>query len=237
MKAVIFIGFISLYCLIFHGSIVKPVGKINDSATLNEALERQIEDWNNNSKLINLARIVDSVPITTDLLLEKRIILIGRDIDDTLAQQVQRLLIELEKRDSTKEIQIFINSPGGSVIAGLGIYDAIQYVRCDVSTSCHGLCASMAAVLLAGGTKGKRFATKTSRIMIHAASGNQKMNNADMDILQKLVDKSGEELYAILSVHTGQSIEKIVKDCEVDYWMTAQEAKEYGIIDFIIDRK
>lgn len=171
-------------------------------------------------------------------LLRERIVFIGTPIDDHIASLTIAQLIFLEAEDPEKDIHIYINSPGGSVTAGLAIYDTMRFIKPDVSTICVGMAASMAAVLLAGGTKSKRFALPHSKILIHQpwtqGIGGQV---TDVEIHAKEMLKTRETLYNILSEHTGKSYEQIAKDCERDYFLTAQEAKEYNLIDEIIEKR
>jgi ATP-dependent Clp protease protease subunit len=165
-----------------------------------------------------------------------RIIFLGIPIDDYVANIIQAQLLFLESSDPGKDIQIYFNSPGGSVHAGLGIYDTMQYINCDVSTICTGMAASMAAVLMTAGTKGKRSALKHSRIMIHQPMGGAQGQASDIQIVAKEIAKLKTELYQIIANHSGQTIEKVELDSDRDYWMTSQEAKDYGMIDDILIR-
>lgn len=171
-------------------------------------------------------------------LLRERIVFIGTPIDDHIASLTIAQLIFLEAEDPEKDIHIYINSPGGSVTAGLAIYDTMRFIKPDVSTICVGMAASMAAILLAGGTKGKRFALPHSKILIHQpwtqGIGGQV---TDVEIHAKEMLKTRETLYNILAEHTGKPYEQIAKDCERDYFLTAQEAKEYNLIDDIIEKR
>lgn len=171
-------------------------------------------------------------------LLRERIVFIGTPIDDHIASLTIAQLIFLEAEDPDKDIHIYINSPGGSVTAGLAIYDTMRFIKPDVSTICVGMAASMAAILLAGGAKGKRFALPHSKILIHQpwtqGIGGQV---TDVEIHAKEMLKTRETLYKILSEHTGKSYEQIAKDCERDYFLTAQEAKDYNLIDDIIEKR
>jgi len=146
-------------------------------------------------------------------------------------------LLFLESVDPKRDVQMFINSPGGSVIAGLGMYDTMQYISPDIATICTGLAASMGAVLLAAGAKGKRTALPHSRVMIHQPLGGMQGQVTDMEISYKLIKKMQKELYDILANHTGQPYEKIAADCERDNWMIAPEAKEYGLVDEVLVRE
>jgi ATP-dependent Clp protease protease subunit len=170
-------------------------------------------------------------------LMMDRIIFLGVPIDDYVANIVVAQLLFLESVDSKKDILLYINSPGGSVYAGMGIYDTMQYVRPDVATICTGLAASMGAVLLAGGQKGKRTALKHSRIMIHQPLGGAGGKASDIEISAKHILELRDELYQILAEHSGKSIEQIAKDSDRDYWMRAEEALEYGLIDEVLVRK
>jgi ATP-dependent Clp protease protease subunit len=170
-------------------------------------------------------------------LLKDNIIFIGTPIDDTLSNLVVAQLLFLEAEDPEKEISIYVNSPGGSVTAGLAIYDTVQFIRPDVTTYCIGQAASMAAVLLAAGTPGKRFALPNSRIIIHQPSGGFSGQATDINIQAKEILRTRERLNEILSVHTGQALSKIEQDVERDFIMTAAAAKEYGIIDQVIAKR
>jgi ATP-dependent Clp protease protease subunit len=170
-------------------------------------------------------------------LMMDRIIFLGTGIDDQVANIVQAQLLFLESTDSSKDIQIYINSPGGSVYAGLGMYDTMQYIKPDVATICTGMAASMGAVLLCAGTEGKRSALPHSRVMIHQPSGGAQGVATDMEINLREMLKLKEELYHIISKHSGQSYDKVHKDSERDYWMKAPEAKEYGMIDEVLIRE
>ncbi|MBR6265705.1 MAG: ATP-dependent Clp endopeptidase proteolytic subunit ClpP [Bacteroidales bacterium] len=176
---------------------------------------------------------VASMDIFSRLMMD-RIIFLGSPIDDYVANIVQGQLLYLESADSSKDIQIYLNSPGGSVYAGLGIYDTMQYIQADVATICTGMAASMAAVLLAGGAKGKRMALTHSRVMIHQPLGGAQGQASDMEITVKEIKKLKKELYDILALHTGHPYEKIEQDSDRDYWMTSEEAKEYGMIDTVM---
>jgi ATP-dependent Clp protease protease subunit len=167
-------------------------------------------------------------------LLKDRILFIGTPIDDYVANLViaQMLFLQMEEKD--KDINIYINSPGGSVTAGLAIYDTIQFIKCDVATYCVGQAASMGAVLLAAGTKGKRFVLPNSRVMIHQPWGGVQGAAADISIQAKEILTLRDKINNILAYHTSQSLEKIQKDTDRDYFMSAQEAKDYGIIDEVV---
>lgn len=167
-------------------------------------------------------------------LLRDRIIFLNGEIDDDLANSVIAQLLLLESEDKKKDITIYINSPGGVVTAGLAIYDTINHIKCDVSTVCIGQAASMAAVLLSSGTKGKRFALTHSRVMIHQILGGARGQLSDMEINLKEMQKLSKDLNNILSKNTNQTVKKIEKDTNRDYYMSSSEAKEYGIIDKVI---
>ncbi len=169
-------------------------------------------------------------------LMMDRIIFLGTQIDDYAANVIQAQLLYLDSADSGKDISIYINSPGGSVYAGYGIYDTMQFIGSDVSTICTGIAASMAAVLLVAGEKGKRFALKHSRIMIHQPLGGMQGQASDMEITVKEILKIKKELYTIISNHSGQPLDKVEKDSDRDYWMTSAEAKEYGMVDEVLIR-
>ena len=170
-------------------------------------------------------------------LMMDRIIFLGTDVNDQVANIVTAQLLFLESVDSGKDIQIYINSPGGSVYAGLGIYDTMQFIKPDVATICTGIAASMAAVLLCAGAEGKRSALPHSRVMIHQPSGGAQGVASDMEINLKEMLKLKNELYEIIAKHSKQPFAKVYKDSERDYWMIAREAKEYGMIDEVLERK
>ncbi|MCD6253623.1 MAG: ATP-dependent Clp endopeptidase proteolytic subunit ClpP [Thermotogae bacterium] len=170
-------------------------------------------------------------------LLKDRIIFIGSSIDDYAANLVVAQLLFLEAQDPDKDVNLYINSPGGSVTAGLAIYDTMQYIKCDVSTTCIGMCASMAAVLLAGGTKGKRYALPNSRVMIHQPLGGAEGPVTDVEIRAKELMRIKNLLNEILSKHTGQPLKKIEKDTDRDFFLSAEEARDYGIVDKVIESR
>ena len=167
-------------------------------------------------------------------LMMDRIIFLGTAINDQVANIVQAQLLFLESVESKKDIQIYINSPGGSVYAGLGIYDTMQYIAPDVATICTGMAASMGAVLMCSGTKGKRTALKHARIMIHQPLGGAEGQASDIEITAREIQKLKKELYEIIAKHSGQPYEKVWNDSDRDYWMTAEEAKAYGMVDEIL---
>lgn len=169
-------------------------------------------------------------------LMMDRIIFLGTQIDDYTANVIQAQLLFLDTSDPGKNISIYINSPGGSVYAGYGIYDTMQYIGSDITTICTGMAASMASVLLVAGTKGKRFALQHSRVMIHQPLGGAQGQASDIEIAAREILKVKKELYTIISEHSGKSFEEVMRDSDRDYWMTSQEAKEYGMIDEILTR-
>lgn len=167
-------------------------------------------------------------------LMMDRIIFLGVPIDDYVSNIIQAQLLFLESADAEKDIQIYLNTPGGSVYAGLGIYDTMQYIQPQVATICTGMAASMGAVLLCAGEKGKRTALKHSRVLIHQPMGGAQGQASDIEITAKEIIKLKGELYQIISSHSGQTVKKIEKDGDRDYWLTAKEAKEYGMIDEVL---
>tara|TARA_R110001583_G_scaffold34345_3_gene115473 strand:+ start:896 stop:1555 length:660 start_codon:yes stop_codon:yes gene_type:complete len=170
-------------------------------------------------------------------LMMDRIIFLGTGIDDYVANIIQAQLLFLESVDSSKDISIYINSPGGGVYAGLGIYDTMQFIKPEVATICTGMAASMGAVLMCAGEKGKRSALPHSRIMIHQPLGGAQGQASDIEITAREIMKLKDELYQIISKHSGQTMEKVHNDSDRDYWMKAEEAKKYGMIDEILVRK
>lgn len=179
---------------------------------------------------------VASMDVFSRLMMD-RIIFLGVPIDDDVANIIQAQLLFLESVDNTKDISIYLNSPGGSVYAGLGIYDTMQLVAPDVCTICTGMAASMAAVLMTAGTKGKRSALPHSRIMIHQPMGGAQGQASEIEITAREIQKLKKELYEIIAKHSGQPYDKVWADSDRDYWMTAAEAKEYGMIDEILEPK
>lgn len=167
-------------------------------------------------------------------LMMDRIIFLGTEVNDYTANVIQAQLLYLDSADPGKDVSIYINSPGGSVYAGLGIYDTMQYISSDVSTICTGMAASMAAVLLVSGEKGKRFALRHSRVMIHQPMGGAQGQASDIEITAREIKKLKHELYTIIADHSGQPFERVEKDSDRDYWMTAEEAKDYGMIDKVL---
>ncbi len=170
-------------------------------------------------------------------LLKDRIIFLGEEVTDVSANLIAAQLLFLESEDPGKDIHLYINSPGGSVTAGMVIYDTMQYIKCDVSTICMGLAASMGAFLLAGGAKGKRMALPNAEIMIHQPSGGAQGQATEIDIVAQQILKTRHKLNSILAQNTGQTLETIARDTERDNYMTAQEAMEYGLIDSVIEHR
>lgn len=178
---------------------------------------------------------VASMDVFSRLMMD-RIIFLGTAIDDYVANIIQAQLLFLESTDPSKDIQIYFNSPGGSVHAGLGIYDTMQYISPDIATICTGMAASMGAVLLTAGTKGKRSALKHSRVMIHQPMGGAQGQASDIEITAREILKLKKELYDIIAKHSENPYDQVEKDADRDYWMTSEEAKEYGMIDDILVR-
>ncbi len=178
---------------------------------------------------------VASMDVFSRLMMD-RIIFLGLPIDDYVANIIQAQLLYLESADPSKDISIYLNSPGGSVYAGLGIYDTMQYISPDIATICTGMAASMGAILLCAGTNGKRSALKHSRIMIHQPMGGAQGQASDIEITAREILKLKKELYTIIADHSGNTYKKVEKDSDRDYWMTADEAKSYGMIDEVLVR-
>ncbi len=178
---------------------------------------------------------VASMDVFSRLMMD-RIIFLGLPVDDYVANIIQAQLLYLDSSDPGKDIQIYFNTPGGAVHAGLGIYDTMQYINCDISTICTGMAASMGAVLLAAGTEGKRSALEHSRMMIHQPMGGAQGTASDIEITTREILKLKKELYNILSRHTGKSFEQVEKDSDRDYWMSSKEALDYGMIDEVLER-
>jgi ATP-dependent Clp protease protease subunit len=178
---------------------------------------------------------VASMDVFSRLMMD-RIIFLGLPIDEYVANIIEAQLLYLDSSDPGKDIQIYFNTPGGSVHAGLGIYDTMQYISADIATICTGMAASMGAVLLTAGTKGKRSALKHSRMMIHQPMGGFEGQASDIEIQAREIMKLKQELYEIIALHSGNPIEKVEKDADRDYWMTSEEAKKYGMIDEILQR-
>jgi ATP-dependent Clp protease protease subunit len=178
---------------------------------------------------------VASMDVFSRLMMD-RIIFLGLPVDDYVANIIQAQLLYLDSSDPGKDIQIYFNTPGGSVSAGLGIYDTMQYISADIATICTGMAASMGAVLLTAGTKGKRSALKHSRIMIHQPMGGVEGPASDIEIQAREILKLKRELYEIIALHSGNPVDKVEKDSDRDHWMTSQEAKDYGMIDEILEK-
>ena len=201
-------------------------------------LQRYTSIWSNyisptiiEERQLNIA----SMDVFSRLMMD-RIIFLGLPIDDYVANIIQAQLLYLDSSDPSKDIQIYFNTPGGSVHAGLGIYDTMQYISSDVASICTGMAASMGAILLTAGTKGKRSALRHSRIMIHQPMGGAQGTASDIEITTREILKMKRELYQILADHSGNPIEKIEKDSDRDHWMTAKEALDYGMIDEVLEK-
>lgn len=207
------------HCGISSTTYAKYTSAINNSLTPYITEERQLN--------------VAQMDVFSRLMMD-RIIFLGTAIDDYTANVIQAQLLFLESCDSSKNIQIFINSPGGSVYAGLGIYDTMQFIKPSIATTCTGLAASMASVLLCAGEKGLRYALPHSRVMIHQPMGGAEGQASDMEITCREIQKLKKELYEIISNHSGQPFDKVYADSDRDHWFTAQEALEYGMIDQVL---
>ncbi|WP_299160349.1 ATP-dependent Clp endopeptidase proteolytic subunit ClpP [uncultured Tenacibaculum sp.] len=210
------------YATKHHGINSTYLGKVTSSLTPYIVEERQLN--------------VAHMDVFSRLMMD-RIIFLGTGINDQVANIVQAQLLFLESVDANKDISIYINSPGGGVYAGLGIYDTMQFIKPDVATICTGMAASMGAVLMCAGEKGKRSALPHSRIMIHQPLGGAQGQASDMEITVKEIGKLKTELYNIISNHSGQPFDKVHEDSDRDYWMKADEAKAYGMVDEILTRK
>ncbi len=178
---------------------------------------------------------VQAMDVFSRLMMD-RIIFLGTGIDDQVANIVQAQLLFSASADATKDVQIYLNSPGGSVYAGLGIYDTMQYIEPDVATICTGMAASMGAVLLCAGEKGKRSALPHARVMIHQPMGGAQGQASDIEITAREIQKLKKELYEIIAKHSGQTYDKIWEDGDRDYWMTADESKAYGMVDEVLTK-
>jgi ATP-dependent Clp protease protease subunit len=178
---------------------------------------------------------IASMDVFSRLMMD-RIIFLGLPIDDYVANIIQAQLLYLDSSDPGKDIQIYLNTPGGAVHAGMGIYDTMQYISADIATICTGMAASMGAVLLTAGTKGKRSALKHSRIMIHQPMGGAEGQASDIEIVVREILKIKKELYEVIALHTGKPLDQVERDADRDYWMTATEAKDYGMIDEVLTR-
>ncbi len=228
--------FISVYKMENHNEFKKYA--VKHSGISSVTMERYTSIYGNyiSPTIIEERQLnVASMDVFSRLMMD-RIIFLGVPIDDTVANIIQAQLLFLESTDPTKEIQIYFNSPGGSVHAGLGIYDTMQYISADVATICTGMAASMAAVLLTAGTKGKRSALTHSRVMIHQPMGGAQGQASDIEITAREIMKIKNELYEIIANHSGQTVKKVEKDSDRDHWMTAEEAVKYGMIDEILVR-
>lgn len=196
----------------------------------------QVSDSNISPTIIEERKLnVAQMDVFSRLMMD-RIIFLGTQVDDYTANVIQAQLLYLDSSEPGKDVSIYINSPGGSVYAGLGIYDTMQYIQSDVSTICTGMAASMAAVLLVAGAKDKRFALKHSRVMIHQPMGGIQGQASDIEITSREILKLKKELYTIISEHSGQPYDKVYQDSDRDYWMTAQEAVDYGMIDRVLEK-
>ncbi len=201
------------------------------STTLNSYVSASVTPYIIEERQLNVAQM----DVFSRLMMD-RIIFLGTGINDQVANIIQAQLLFLESVDAKKDIQIYMNSPGGSVYAGLGIYDTMQYINCDVATICTGMAASMGAVLLCAGAKGKRSALKHARVMIHQPMGGTEGQASDMEITVREIQKLKKELYEIIANHSGQPFDKVERDSDRDYWMIAEEAKAYGMIDELLVR-
>lgn len=210
-------------------------GHLNMSGSRIDSYQSMINSYISPTIIEERQLNIASMDVFSRLMMD-RIIFLGLPIDDYVANIVQAQLLYLESADPSKDIQIYINSPGGSVHAGLGIYDTMQYIGSDVSTICTGMAASMAAILLAAGSNGKRSGLKHSRMMIHQPMGGAQGQVSDIEITVREIQKLKKELYEIISYHTGQDFKKVEKDADRDYWMTSDEAKNYGMIDEVLVR-
>jgi ATP-dependent Clp protease, protease subunit len=202
------------------------------SNTLNDYTKHQITSLTPN--IIEERPMNVAVMDVYSRLMMDRIIFLGYPVNDEVANIVTAQLLFLDSTDRHRDIQMYINSPGGSVYSGMGVYDTMQYVTPDISTICIGMAASMAAVLMCAGTKGKRTALKHSRIMMHQPSGSIGGQASDIEITVNEIKKIKKELYEVLSFHTGKSLKQVEKDCDRDYWLTSDEAKEYGLVDDVL---
>ena len=218
----------------FRKYAVKHVGL--NSQMLDDVIKSQSQQYMNPYILEERSLNVTQMDVFSRLMMD-RIIFLGTPIDDYTANTLQAQLLYLDSVDSGKDISIYINSPGGSVSAGLGIYDTMQYINSDVATICTGMAASMAAVLLVAGAEGKRSALTHSRVMIHQPMGGAQGQASDIEITAREIQKLKKELYTIIADHSHQPYDKVWADSDRDYWMTAEEAREYGMIDRVLVRK
>lgn len=207
------------------------------SAHLEKYMQTSVPDINGFTPQVIEERQMNVVGMDVfSRLMMDRIIFLGVPVNDYVANVIQAQLLFLESTDNKRDIQMFINSPGGNVISGLGIYDTMQYVSPEIGTICTGLAASMGAVLLAAGTKGKRTCLPHSRVMIHQPSGGMQGQFTEMEISYNLIKSMKDELYAIMAKHTGKTVEQIEKDSDRDNWMSSHQAKEYGLVDEVLTR-
>jgi ATP-dependent Clp protease, protease subunit len=202
------------------------------SMHLNSYIESSLTPYIIEERSLNVAQM----DVFSRLMMD-RIIFLGTGINDQVANIIQAQLLFLESVDAKKDIQIYLNSPGGSVYAGLGIYDTMQFVSPDVATICTGMAASMGAVLLCAGAEGKRTALKHARVMIHQPLGGAQGQASDIEITAREIQKLKKELYDIIATHSGQTYDKVWGDSDRDYWMTSTEAKDYGMMDEVLSRK
>ena len=208
---------------------------VKDKGISSIAMEHYIESSLTPYILEERQMNVQALDVFSRLMMD-RIIFLGTPIDDYVANIIQAQLLFLQSADASRDIYLYINSPGGSVYAGLGVYDTMQYISPDVSTICTGMAASMAAVLLGAGTKGKRSGLKHSRVMIHQPMGGTQGQASDIEITAREIQKLKKELYEIIALHSGQTYEKVWEDSDRDYWMKAEEARDYGMIDEVLVR-
>lgn len=218
----------------FRKYAVKHVGL--NSQVLDDVIKSQSQQYMNPYILEERTLNVTQMDVFSRLMMD-RIIFLGTEINDYTANTIQAQLLYLDSVDSSKDISIYINSPGGSVTSGLGIYDTMQFIQSNVTTICTGIAASMAAVLLVAGHEGKRFALPHSRVMIHQPLGGVQGQARDIEITAREIQKYKKELYTIISDHSHTPFEKVWADSDRDYWMTADEAKEYGMIDAVLSKR
>lgn len=218
----------------FRNYAVKHVGL--NSQVLDDVIKSQSQQYMNPYILEERTLNVTQMDVFSRLMMD-RIIFLGTEINDYTANTIQAQLLYLDSVDSSKDISIYINSPGGSVTSGLGIYDTMQFIQSNVTTICTGIAASMAAVLLVAGHEGKRFALPHSRVMIHQPLGGVQGQASDIEITAREIQKYKKELYTIISDHSHTPFEKVWADSDRDYWMTADEAKEYGMIDAVLSKR
>ena len=218
----------------FRKYAVKHVGL--NSQVLDDVIKSQSQQYMNPYILEERTLNVTQMDVFSRLMMD-RIIFLGTEINDYTANTIQAQLLYLDSVGSSKDISIYINSPGGSVTSGLGIYDTMQFIQSNVTTICTGIAASMAAVLLVAGHEGKRFALPHSRVMIHQPLGGVQGQASDIEITAREIQKYKKELYTIISDHSHTPFEKVWADSDRDYWMTADEAKEYGMIDAVLSKR